>query len=114
MNNKSEKKNIKNIFLSDKLKEKNNKIDKLKQDLALSELILNDLKYKNKKLNTMDNTNNIHPVNKTYEKNNSFSLKPSSENFSKNKKMLTLNLNDNFFLTKKTKKEIRLPISHLY
>ena len=97
MNNKSEKKNIKNIFLSDKLKEKNNKIDKLKQDLALSELILNDLKYKNKKLNTMDNTNNIHPVNKTYEKNNSFSLKPSSENFSKNKKMLTLNLNDNFF-----------------
>ena len=104
MNNKSEKKNIKNIFLSDKLKEKNNKIDKLKQDLALSELILNDLKYKNKKLNTMDNTNNIHPVNKTYEKNNSFSLKPSSENFSKNKKMLTLNLNDNFFFNKKNKK----------
>jgi len=30
MNNKSEKKNAKNIFLSDKIKEKNNKIDKFK------------------------------------------------------------------------------------
>ena len=50
MNNKSEKKNCKNIFICEKIKEKNNKIDKLKKDLALSEMILNDLKYKNKKL----------------------------------------------------------------
>ena len=103
MNNKSEKKNIKNIFLSEKIKEKNNKIDKLKKDLALSEMILKDLKYKNKKLHTMDNTSNIHiGVNKTYEKNNSFSLK-TTENFTKNKKMLTLNLNDNFFNKNKKK-----------
>ena len=103
MNNRSERKNNKNIFLNDKIKEKNSKINKLKKDLALSEMILNDLKYKNKKLHTMDNTSNIHMgVNKTYEKNNSFSLK-TTENFTKNKKMLTLNLNDNFFNKNKKK-----------
>ena len=76
-------------------------------------MILNDLKYKNKKLHTMDNTSNIHMgVNKTYEKNNSFSLK-TTENFTKNKKMLTLNLNDNFF-NKNKKKEILLQILLLY
>ena len=98
MNNKSEKKHNKNIFFNEKILEKNNKIE-LRKDLALSEMILNNLKNKNKKLVTMEN-NNKHIGNKTYETNNCNSLK--TENFSKNKKMLTLNINDNYW--NKTKK----------
>ena len=94
INNKSEKKHNRNMYLNEKIMEKNNKIDKLKKDLALSEIILNNLKNKNTKLITMEN-NNKHVVNKTYEKNNSSSLK--AENFPKNRKMLTLNLNNNFW-----------------
>ena len=99
LNNKSEKKHNKKIFFNEKIMEKNNKIDKLRKDLALSEMILNNLKNKNKKLITMENSNK-HIVNKTYETNNCNSLK--TENFPKNKKMLTLNINDNYW--NKTKK----------
>ena len=99
LNNKSVKKLNKNSFLNEKIIEKNNKIDKLKNDLALSEMILNNLKNENKKMVTMENSNK-YMVNQTYEKNNNSSLK--TENFPKNKKMLTLNLNDNFW--NKTKK----------
>ena len=96
LKNKSEKKNNKNFFFNEKIKEKNNKIDKLTKDLALSEIILSDLKNKNKakKLLTLENSNKYIP-NKTNEKNNSYSLR--TENFRKNKKMLTLNLNDNLW-----------------
>ena len=93
-NNGSEKKVNKNIYLNEKIMEKNNKIDKLKKDLVLSEMILNNLKHKNMRLMTVDNSNK-HIWNNTYDKYNSHSLK--TENFNKNKKMLTLNLNDNFF-----------------
>ena len=91
-----EKKSNKNFFFNEKIKEKNDKIDKLTKDLALSEMILNNLKNKNKnkKLLTMENSNK-YISNKTYEKNNSYSLR--TENFRKNKKMLTLNLNDNLW-----------------
>jgi len=98
--NKSEKKiNNKNIFINDRIKEKDIKINKLKKDLALSEMILNDLKYKdnNKKLQTMENTKHIGNI--TYDKSNSCSLR--TENYTKNKKMLTINLNDNNFFNKK-------------
>ena len=90
------KKIIKIFFFNEKIKEKNNKIDKLTKDLALSEIILSDLKNKNKakKLLTLENSNKYIP-NKTNEKNNSYSLR--TENFRKNKKMLTLNLNDNLW-----------------
>ncbi len=91
INNKSEKKINKNIFLNDQIKEKNNKIDKLKKDLALSEMILSNLKSKNKKLLTVENSNR-HLGNNTYDKSISSSLK--TENFKTNKKMLTLNLNN--------------------
>ena len=91
INNKSEKKINKNIFLNDQIKEKNNKIDKLKKDLALSEMILSNLKSKNKNLLTMENSNR-HLGNNTYDKSISSSLK--TENFKTNKKMLTLNLNN--------------------
>ena len=91
INNKSEKKINKNIFLNDQIKEKNNKIDKLKKDLALSEMILGNLKSKNKNLLTMENSNR-HLGNNTYDKSISSSLK--TENFKTNKKMLTLNLNN--------------------
>ena len=91
INNKSEKKINKNIFLNDQIKEKNNKIDKLKKDLALSEMILRNLKSKNKNLLTMENSNR-HLGNNTYDKSISSSLK--TENFKTNKKMLTLNLNN--------------------
>lgn len=94
MSNRSERKNNKNIFLNDKIKEKNSKINKLKKDLAISEMILNNLNYKDKKLLTMENSNK-HIGNNIYDKNKSCSLK--NENYTKNKKMLTLNLNDNFF-----------------
>ena len=94
MSNRSERKNNKNIFLNDKIKEKNSKINKLKKDLAISEMILNNLNYKDKKLLTMENSNK-HIGNNIYDKNKSCSLK--TENYTKNKKMLTLNLNDNFF-----------------
>ena len=59
-------------------------------------MILSDLKNKNKakKLLTLENSNKYIP-NKTNEKNNSYSLR--TENFRKNKKMLTLNLNDNLW-----------------
>ena len=99
LNNKSDKKHNKKNFFNEKILEKNNKIDKLRKDLALSEMILNNLKNKNKKLITMENSNK-HIVNKTYETNNCNSLK--TENFPKNKKMLTLNINDNYW--NKTKK----------
>ena len=91
INNKSEKKINKNIFLNDQIKEKNNKIDKLKKDLALSEMILGNLRSKNKNLLTMENSNR-HLGNNTYDKSISSSLK--TENFKTNKKMLTLNLNN--------------------
>ena len=94
MSNRSERKNNQNIFLNDKIKEKNSKINKLKKDLALSEMILNNLNYKDKKLLTMENSNKNNGYN-MYDKNRSCSLK--TENYTKNKKMLTLNLNDNFF-----------------
>ena len=96
LKNKSEKKNNKNFFFNEKIKEKNNKIDKLTKDLALSEIILSDLKNKNKakKLLTLENSNK-YISNKTNEKNNSYSLR--TENFRKNKKILKLNLNDNLW-----------------
>ena len=100
LNNTSDRKNNKNIFLNEKIKEKNTKIDQLQKDLALSEIILNNLKSKNKKLNTMENSNK-HIGNNTYDKSINYSLK--TETFSKNKKMLTLNLNNDNYWSKNKK-----------
>ena len=103
LKNKSEKNNNKNIFINEKIKEKNNKIDKLKQDLALSEMILNNLKYKNKKLLTMENSNK-HMCNNTYDKSNRSNCSSlKTETFTKNKKMLTLNLNNDNIWNKNKK-----------
>ena len=57
INKKIYKKNINNYF-EEKIKEKNNKINKLKYDLILFNIILNKINIKDKlNLNTFENIN---------------------------------------------------------
>ena len=91
-----------NIYYAEKIKEKNNKINKLKKDLIISEMILNELK-KNDKSEFMDK--NFESIN--YDYNNSSNSNSNSSNmitkinFDRNKKMLTLNFNNDNFNNRK-------------
>lgn len=88
-----------NLFYAEKLKEKNNKINKLKKDLILSEIILNELKKKDDK-SELINDKNFDSI--FYEYNNSNSNNTITKiNFDRNKKMLTLNFNNDNFNNRK-------------
>ena len=86
-----------NLFYAEKLKEKNNKINKLKKDLILSEIILNELKKKDDK-SELINDKNFDSI--YYEYNNSNNM-ITKINFDRNKKMLTLNFNNDNFGSRK-------------
>ena len=93
-NRKINKRKKGDIYYAEKLKEKNSKISKLKKDLILSEMILNELKNKDDKSDILFEKN-FESIN--YDYNNSTSNMITKINFDKNKKMLTLNFNnDNF------------------
>ena len=87
-----------NVYYVEKLKEKNNKINKLKKDLIMSEIILNELKKKDDKLELINDKNYDSIIN--FESYNNFSNSSNmitKIHFDRNKKMLTLNFNnDNF------------------
>ena len=93
-NRKINKRKKGDIYYAEKLKEKNSNINKLKKDLILSEMILNELKNKDDKSDILFEKN-FESIN--YDYNNSTSNMITKINFDKNKKMLTLNFNnDNF------------------
>ena len=84
----------KNMFLAEKLKEKNNKINKLKNDLIISEIILNELKNKDDKSDIFSFDKNFESI--YYDNNHSHSNSHNNItkiNFDKNHKTLTLNFN---------------------
>lgn len=82
------------IFFAEKIKEKNNMINKLKKDLFMSEMVLNDIRNNDKILETIDYDND-------FEVNNNYSIKNFNNN--KNGNILTLNFNkkDVYNLNKK-------------
>ena len=85
------------LYYAEKIKEKNNKINKLKRDLILSEMILNEIKNKEDKSDIFSDKN-FESIN--YEYNNSQNM-ITKIIFDKNKKMLTLNFNNDNFNSKK-------------
>ena len=86
------------IFYEEKIKEKNFKINKLRKDLIISELILNELKNKEDK---SDIFYDKHFDSINYEFSNSTKNMITNINFDKNKKMLTLNFNNDNFSNRK-------------
>ena len=87
------------IYYAEKLKEKNSKISKLKKDLIISEMILNELKNKEDKSDILFDKN-FESIN--YDSNCSNSSNMVTKiNFDKNKKMLTLNFNNDNFNSRK-------------
>ena len=86
------------IYFSEKIKEKNNKINRLKKDLIISEMILNELKNKEDKSYTLYDKN-YDSIN--YDFNNNSNNMITKINFDKNKKMLTLNFNNEHFNNRK-------------
>ena len=90
------KRKNKNIFFVEKIKEKNNKINKLKNDLIISEMILNELKNKDDKSDILIFDKIFESIN--YDNSHSISHNNITKiNFDKNHKTLTLNFNmDNF------------------
>ena len=90
------KRKNKNIFFVEKIKEKNNKINKLKNDLIISEMILNELKNKDDKSDILIFDKIFESIN--YDNSHSSSHNNITKiNFDKNHKTLTLNFNmDNF------------------
>ena len=87
------KRKNKDIYYTEKIKEKNIRINKLKKDLILSEMILNKLKNKDNRSDMLYDTN-FDSIN--YENTNS-NNNITKINFDKNHRTLTLNFNgDNF------------------
>ena len=96
-NRKINKRKKGDIYYAEKLKEKNSKISKLKKDLIISEMILNELKNKDDKSDILFDKN-FESIN--YDYNNSSNM-ITKINFDKNKKMLTLNFNNENFNSRK-------------
>ena len=86
------------IYYSEKLKEKNNKINKLKKELIISEMILNELKNKEDKSYILYEKN-YDSIN--YDFNNNSNNMITKIKFDKNKRMLTLNFNNEHFNNRK-------------
>ena len=86
------------IYYSEKIKEKNNKINKLKKDLIISEMILNELKNKEDKSYILYDKN-YDSINCDFNNNSNNMI--TKINFDKNKKMLTLNFNNEHFNNRK-------------
>ncbi len=97
-NRKINKRKKGDIYYEEKIKEKNFKINKLKKDLIISELILNELRNK-EDISGIFYDKNFDSIN--YEYNNSTNNMITKINFDKNKKMLTLNFNNDIFNNKK-------------
>jgi hypothetical protein len=97
-NRKINKRKKGDIYYEEKLKEKNNKINRLKKDLIISEIILNELKNKEDKSDILFDKN-FDSIN--YEYSNSTNNMITKINFNKNKKMLTLNFNNDNFNNRK-------------
>jgi hypothetical protein len=98
-NKKINKRNNKDIFYAEQIKEKNNRINKLQKDLIISEMILKELKNKEDKSDTFFEKN-YESINSNIS-NNISNTNITRINIEKNHKILTLNLNMDSFNNKK-------------